>query len=86
MHIMKENNPALPFYFVIAGNDKYLAAFWKETNAQSIPHTKLDADSFTNLIGWSWPVINWVNNGWVEAKTSYITLNQAEIEKWLKQP
>lgn len=83
MHIMKEKNPALPFYFVIAGKDKYLESFWKETKAIDIPHTKLDADSFTAIAGYAWPVIYFVNNGWVEAQSNYISLSQAEIENWL---
>lgn len=85
MHIMKKNNPALPFYMVYAGNDKYLDAFWKATNAQNIPHSKLEADDFTAIAGFSWPAIFLVNNGWVEARTNYISMNQAEIEDWLKK-
>lgn len=84
MHIMKEKNPALPFYFVIAGKDKYLKSFWKETNAIDIPHTKLDADSFTAIAGYAWPVIYFVKDGWVEAQSNYISLSQGEIEKWLE--
>jgi hypothetical protein len=85
MHIMKEKNPALPFYFVVAGKDKYIKPFWDETKAIDIPHTKLDADSFTNLVGYSWPVIYWLNNDSVEAQTNYVQLNQGEIEKWLEK-
>lgn len=85
MHIMKEKNPALPFYFVIAGNKKYLESFWAETRAKNIPYTKLDADSFTAIAGFQWPVIYFVNDGWVEAQTNYISLSQAEIEKWISE-
>jgi glutaredoxin len=86
MQIMKEKNPALPFFFVVAGKDKYLPEFWKETHAESVPHTKLDGDSFTNMVGYAWPVIYFVNDGWVEANSNYIALSQEEIEKWLKKP
>lgn len=86
MHIMKEMNPAIPFYFVMAGREEYIKSFWKETAAESIPHTRLDADAFTGLVGYSWPVIYWVNNGWVEAETNYIIMSQGEIEKWLAKP
>jgi hypothetical protein len=84
MHLMKENNPSLPFFMVLAGKEENKAGFWQETKAQNIPYTTLEADSFTNLVGWRWPVIYWVNNGWVEAQTNYITLNQQEIEHWLQ--
>lgn len=86
MHIMKEKNPAIPLYFVMAGREEYIKSFWKETGAESIPHTRLDADAFTGLVGYSWPVIYWVNNGWVEAETNYIIMSQGEIEKWLAKP
>ncbi|WP_276134054.1 MauE/DoxX family redox-associated membrane protein [Polluticoccus soli] len=83
MHIMKLRNPSLPFYFVVAGKDQYMEPFWKETEASNVPYTKLDGDAFTNMIGYSWPVIYWINTGKVEAQTKYIELDQHEIEKWL---
>ncbi len=85
MHIMKEKNPELPFFLVVGGLDENLKPFWKETGAESIPHTKLDSDTFTGLVGYKWPAIYWVNNSWVETETNYITMNQGEIEKWLKK-
>lgn len=85
IHLMKENNPSLPFFMVLAGKEENKARFWKETKAENIPYTTLDADSFTNLVGWRWPVIYWINNGQVEASTNYITLNQQEIENWLQK-
>ncbi len=86
MHIMKEKNPSLPFYMVVAGNDKYLASFFEETHAQNIPYTKLKSEEFTAIAGFSWPAIFLVNNGIVEAQTNYINMNQAEIEDWLQKP
>lgn len=86
MHIMNQNNPSIPFYFVIAGKNEFVQSFWDETKTENIPHSKLDADSFTGLIGYSWPVIYWVNNDTVVANSNYVSLNQEEIEKWLSQP
>lgn len=83
MHVMKQKNPDLPFYIVYAGNKKHLADFWKETQAETIPHTKLEAEKFTELAGFSWPAIFLINDGWVEGQTTYISMNQAEIEEWL---
>lgn len=83
MHIMKLRNPALPFYFVVAGKDQYLESFWKETEAEDVPHTKLDGDAFTAMVGYKWPVIYWINQGRVEAQANYIQLDQQEIENWL---
>ncbi|HXS37267.1 MAG TPA: MauE/DoxX family redox-associated membrane protein [Flavipsychrobacter sp.] len=83
MHLMKQNNPSLPFFMVIGGSMD-LSDFWAKSKAQNIPYTRLDKDKFLKLIGFSFPVIDWVNNDWVEAQTPYISLNQKEIEKWLK--
>jgi hypothetical protein len=85
MTIMKDRNPSLPFYFVIAGKEEYLQSFWEETKSESIPHTKLDGDAFTDMVGYSWPVIYWINDGRVEAQANYIQLDQGEIENWLKK-
>jgi hypothetical protein len=86
MHVMKVKNPSLPFQLVYAGKDKYKAEFFKKSKATNMPATRLDADTFTGLVGWSWPVIYLVKDGWVVAKTTYVQMDQGEIEKWLKQP
>lgn len=83
MHLMKENNPSLPFFMVIGGS-KDLTTFWAKTKAQNIPFTRLDQKNFIKLSGTSWPVIDWVDNGWVEAQSTYVSLNQTDIENWLK--
>jgi hypothetical protein len=83
MHIMKQRDPSLPIYMVLAGKDKYWKSFWEDTKATNIPYTKLDADAFLDIAGNAWPVIWWMNNGWVEAQSNYIQLDQHEVEKWL---
>lgn len=86
MHLMKEKNPSLPLYMVIAGRQQNWKPFWDKAKAYNIPYTRLEADEFTGLIGYSWPVIYWVNKGWVEAETNYMQMSQDEIENWLKAP
>ena len=86
MHVMKKKNPSLPFHIVYAGNSRHLDEFWKDTQAESMPHTRLQADDFTNIAGFSWPAIFLVNDGWVEGQTNYVSMSQAEIEKWLAAP
>lgn len=85
MHIMHERNPDLPFYFVVAGKDEYLEDFWEDTKAIDIPHTRLQADSFTAIAGYSWPKIYYVEDSTVVAQTDYLRLNQKELEDWLKK-
>jgi len=86
MHIMKAKNPSLPFQMVIAGKDEYKVEFFNKTKATNIPYTKLKGDDFTALIGYSFPVIYFIKDGWVEAETNYIEMNQQSIEDWLAKP
>lgn len=85
MHLMKKDNPSLPIYFVLNGSESNLAPFWEETGAESIPHSMLLGKSFIELSGLNLPAIYWVNNGVVEAKSDYITLNQSAIENWVNK-
>lgn len=84
MHVMKLRNPSLPFHLVLAGKDMYWKAFFDQTKATNIPYTRLDADTFTGLVGYSWPVIYLLNNGWIEAQTNYVQMDQTQIEQWLQ--
>ena len=84
MHIMKQRNPSLPFHMVLAGKDMYWQSFFDKTKAGNIPHTRLDADTFTGLVGYSWPVIYLLKDGWIEAETNYVQMDQKQIERWLQ--
>lgn len=83
MHLMKEKDPSLPFFMVLGGTHP-LDEFWQKTKATNIPYCRLDEKNFFRLAGFSWPVIDWVNNGWVEAQSTYVNLDQGAIEAWLK--
>jgi thiol-disulfide isomerase/thioredoxin len=91
IHIMKEQNPNLPFYMVLVGADKNFKAFFDETRATNIPYTRLEEEPFKHIVQKvengqviiAIPQIDWVNNSMVEAQASYITLDRGEIEKWL---
>jgi hypothetical protein len=84
MHQMKKENPAIPFYMVIGGTTSDLTDFWKASNAQDIPHSRLAEKPFIKYTGGIFPTILWVNNGIVEANTNYTDLNEKVIEKWMK--
>jgi len=84
MHKMEENNPSIPFFMVIGGTESDLAGFWKDSQAQNIPYTRLNRDSFLKLTGGVFPQIYWVNNSRVEENTSYPDLSQKLIEEWMK--
>lgn len=82
MSLMKKANPSLPLFMVVGGISSDLTNFWKETKAQNVPWMRLHRDPFLQYTGGIFPHIIWVNNGKVEAKSTYNTMNQSEIEKW----
>ena len=84
MHLMKIQDTTLPFFMIIGGTSD-LADFWKTTKAQNIPYTRLDKDNFLKYTGGIFPLIVLVNDGWVEAKTDYVTMDQAELAGWVAQ-
>jgi hypothetical protein len=83
MHLMKVNNPSMPFYMVIGGTSSDLTDFWKESEAHNIPYMRLGREPFLDFTGGVFPLIIWVNDGWVEAKSTYNTLNEGDIERWM---
>jgi len=83
MSLMKRSNPSLPFFMVIGGIASDLTDFWKTTNAQNVPYMRLHRDPFLRYTGGIFPLIIWVDNGQVVAKSTYNTLNQGEIETWV---
>lgn len=83
MHLMKEADTSLPFFMIIGGTSSDLTDFWKVTRAQNIPYARLDKTHFLQYTGGVFPLIIWVNDGWVEARADYNTLTQSEVEKWI---
>ncbi len=84
MQLMKRDNPDISMFLVLNGDSTNLQPFWDKTNAEIIPNTMLLGRDFVSLSGLSLPAIYWINDGWVEAKSTYINLNQAAIEQWLE--
>lgn len=87
IRIIHERNPAIPFYFVLNGEDKNLKPFFEETHTEDIPHCMLvggkPINYFIYLAGTNMPAIYMVNNSVVEHNVNYVALDQTEIEKWL---
>ena len=83
MQLMSVKNVNLPFFMVIGGTQSSLTEFWQKTKAQNIPYTRLDKKYFLQYTGGVFPLIIWVNNGIVIAKSDYADLDQIAIEKWL---
>lgn len=85
MRIMHERNPAIPFYFVLNGKMENLKPFFDDTHTEDIPHCILLGRPFVYLAGTAMPTLLLVDNSIVEHDVDYITLDQSEIEKWLKE-
>ncbi len=79
---MQLRDPSIPIYIVIGGTKSDLKDFWKDSQAEDVPHTRLDQDPFMKYTHGLFPTILWVNNGEVEADTGYPELSETVIEKW----
>jgi uncharacterized membrane protein YphA (DoxX/SURF4 family) len=82
MHIIKKQDPEIPFYFIFNGSENKLQPFFDETKASNIPHMILNGERFINLAGYVMPSIVFINNSMVEKKTDYLNLSEAEIKPW----
>ena len=84
MHELRLKNPTLPFFMVIGGTFSDLTDFWKDSQAEDVPHCRLANDPFVKLTGGVYPQIDWINNSWVEENTEYPDLDAMVIERWVK--
>ncbi len=85
IRLMKENNHQLPFYFVLNGDEKDLKVFFEDTKATNIPYCMLLGKPFIYLAGVRMPTIYMVQNDTIVNKIDYLSLQQNEIENWLKK-
>jgi hypothetical protein len=83
--IIHQRNPEIPFYFVLNGDDSKLKPFYDDTHTEDIPFCKLHGKPFIYLAGTNMPVIYLLNNSKVEHDLDYISLDQGELEEWLKK-
>lgn len=85
MSLMKRSDPSMPFFIIMGGIASDLTDFWKYTHAQNIPYMRLHRDPFLDYTGGRFPLIIWVDNGMVIATSTYNTLEQRDIKKWVRQ-
>jgi hypothetical protein len=84
MHLMKQKDPAIPFFFIIGGTTSSLKDFFAASQSQDIPYSRLAQPPFMKYTGGVFPLILFVNNGWVEADVDYPQMDQQVIERWMK--
>ncbi len=85
IRLMKERNPALPFYFVLNGNEEDLKLFFEDTKSDNVPYCMLLGRPFVYMAGLKLPSIYIVRNDTVINRIDYISLQQEAIEKWLEK-
>jgi uncharacterized membrane protein YphA (DoxX/SURF4 family) len=82
MHIIKKENPEIPFYFIFNGNINKLQPFFEETKASNVPYMILNGERFIDLAGYNLPSIVFLDNSVVVEKTNYLELSSAKIKQW----
>lgn len=83
MHLLHQQNHSMPFFLIIGGTQSDLTDFWKKTEANDLPWSRMDKKYFLSFTGGVFPLIIWVDNSVVVANSTYIDLGREPIEKWL---
>lgn len=85
MGVLYNQNPGLPFFYVLNGDPELLGDFWAETNSKEIPHTMFKGpEKFLALSGPDLPAIVMVNNSIIEGRLTYRNINEQCIIRWLE--
>jgi thiol-disulfide isomerase/thioredoxin len=85
LSVIHSENPSIPIYFFINGDNDKIKSFIAKTNTDKISYSKLNSQLFIELAGLKLPVIYYLNNSVVEKQVDYFTLEQGHIEQWLKK-
>jgi uncharacterized membrane protein YphA (DoxX/SURF4 family) len=87
IRIMKEKNPSLPFYVILNGDKSNLDDFFKDTRMTNVDYSMFNgAQQFALMnAGNALPSIKWVQDTTLIRESNYLTINEADIEKWLKE-
>lgn len=87
MRIMKMKNPSLPFYLILNGDTSRIKEFFQDTKADNISYTHFNGvDQFVRMSGKNGlPAIKWVQDTTLYKESNYITLDEAEVKKWMEK-
>ncbi|HXS36768.1 MAG TPA: MauE/DoxX family redox-associated membrane protein [Flavipsychrobacter sp.] len=89
LQIIYKQHPDFPIFLVLTGPEQEQNNFFKETHAEQIPHIYFKStDAFLGMAGPAVPAIYWVNNGYIERKSTYAyyQLDPKYMKEWLNSP
>lgn len=82
--IIKETNPGIPLFMVLAGNPKNLLEFFEDTRSEKVPHVLFrDPENFLKMAGNGVPAIFYIDNGVKERDANYLQLDPEYMKEWL---
>jgi thiol-disulfide isomerase/thioredoxin len=84
LRALKKTNPNFPIYMILEGNKESEREFFMKTGSSIVNHYKyVDSKIFWKLSLNTIPTIYFLNDGKVESKIHYKSLNKDSILKWL---
>lgn len=85
LSVIHTENPNIPIYIFVRGDDKEINAFTAKYYIDKLPYSKLNGQLFFALAGAQLPSIYYLNNSIVEKHVDHSTLEQSHIETWLQK-
>ncbi|MBK9299458.1 MAG: DoxX family protein [Bacteroidetes bacterium] len=87
MRIMKQKHPELPFFIILNGDSSQIKPFFDDTKVDNIDYSIFNgAEQFKKLNrGTALPTIKWMKDTTLIRESNYITLDEDDILKWMKE-
>ena len=84
LKVLKSENPKLPIFILVLSEGKLSNKFVLENGIATLPYAIVEAPNFFSIAEYNLPAIYFINSARIERSESYFTLQQTEIEQWLK--
>jgi len=81
--VLKSDNPDMPVYFFINGDEEDIRDFHFKSKSSNIPYSPIKAKALIALAGTHLPAIFWLEDGVVVNKQTYFEISEEEINNWL---
>lgn len=95
LQTIQHENPSFPIFLILSGHPDQQKEFFKESHAEAVPHMLFtNATQFTDYTKYPTnendkpkgvPAIYWINNSFIESKSTYYQLDPKEMAEWLKK-